>query len=71
MEWKRPRREVFQDSLLYTFFGGECCWEVQMQQNELTIKRRNIYISNIVKDLIPFKKDHQGLLRLHVTLVGE
>lgn len=36
MKWKRPRREVLQDTLkLHILFYGDCCWVVQMRENEV------------------------------------
>lgn len=31
-------------------------------------RQKKFYLNNTVEDLIPFKEEHQGLLKLHVPL---
>ena len=41
---------------------------VQMRKNQVTMKKRNSLQINLVEALIQFKKEHHGLLKLHVPL---
>ena len=41
-----------------------------MWKNEVTIKKRKVYIGNSVEVLIQLKEEHQGQLKLHALLVG-
>ena len=39
-----------------------------MRKNQVTMKKRNSLQINLVEALIQFKKEHHGLLKLHVPL---
>ena len=43
-------------------FLADCCWEVQMWKNGVSINRRNSFS---IEDLSPFKEEQQGLLKQH------
>ena len=70
IKWKTPCREVIQDPLkLYKLFLGLLLggWNAAKCGDH---QKKKLFINNAVESLIPSKEDHEGLLRLHVPLVG-
>ena len=68
MKWKRPCVEVFQDPLklhipFWRIVDGRFKCEKWADH-----QKKKLFINNAVETLIPFKEDHQGLMRLHVYL---
>ena len=55
---------------MHTPFRGDYCWGVQIQKNEVTIKKKKFFIGDSIEALIQFKKEHHGSLKLHVPLGG-